>query len=80
MPTPSTLSLGRHTPAFDVPRDDVGGRAEADQHRHHDDDRKDRNVLQGAEAIALVQTIRSKALRQPLPDSTPMIRADREER
>ncbi|AYO80912.1 hypothetical protein [Methylobacterium brachiatum] len=80
MTEPSWISLARHRPVFDLPRDDLGGRSDAGLRHRQEDGLKEANDLQASDAVALVRTIRAKTLRQPLPDSTPMIRADRDGR
>ncbi|MDH2309333.1 hypothetical protein [Methylobacterium brachiatum] len=80
MTEPSWISLARHRPVLDLPRDDLGGRSDAGLRHRQEDGLKETNDLQASDAVALVRTIRAKALRQPLPNSTPMIRADRDGR
>ena len=78
MSLPSWSPLARHRAAFELSRED-GGPSTVERQRRADGI-KDRNALTPAEAIATVRAIRSKALSKHMPDSTPAIRADRDER
>jgi len=72
--------LDRHSAVFDAPRAEAGARAEASSRHRREDQLEDANELTGSDALALVRGIRTRALQRRLPDSTAMIRADRDGR
>lgn len=65
---------------FDAPREDAGVRSEAGASHRRQDQFGDANDLSGPDALALVRSIRARALQGQLPDSTALIRADRDGR
>lgn len=78
MTTLSRISLAGFGPVHERARED--GAASAADLRRRADGIREANALSAEDAIALARTIRARALRQPLPDSTPMIRAERDTR
>ncbi|SDM72680.1 hypothetical protein SAMN05216360_103220 [Methylobacterium phyllostachyos] len=72
--------LNRHAAVFDAPREEAGARAEASARHRREDQLRDANDLSGSDAVSLVRSIRARALQNALPDSTVMIRADRDGR
>ena len=80
MTFPDWVPLHRHGPSFDLPREEGGGHSDVGGRTGHGDGPPDRNAVTAAEAVRLVRSIRAEALRQPLPDSTPLIRIDRDGR
>ncbi|MDP4023124.1 hypothetical protein Q8W71_10855 [Methylobacterium sp. NEAU 140] len=78
MSLPSWWSLARHTPVLEFARED--GTPAAVERRRREAGIEDRNVLTAEKAVASIRAIQAKALRRPLPDSTPLIRADRDNR
>lgn len=72
--------LSRHAAVFDAPREDAGARAEASARHRREDEVRETNDLSVMDALSLVRSIRAQALQNPSPDSTAMIRADRDGR
>lgn len=84
MMLPGRSPLMRHGPVRELSREDGPSREDdasaAVARRRREAGIQDRNQLTPAEAVAMVRAIRSKALRDSFPDSTALIRADRDGR
>lgn len=79
MTASNTSALSRIRPVYDLPRED-GNSAPPIETRRRQDGIVDANALTPQEAIRLSRALRAKVLKKPMPDSTAMIRADRDGR
>jgi hypothetical protein len=79
MTASNTSALSRFRPVYDLSREE-GSSAPSIESRRRQDGIAEANELSPEAAIRLSRAIRAMALQNPLPDSTPMIRADRDGR
>lgn len=81
---PNWSPLARHGAVHEFSREDAGsedgGRTAAAERRRREDGIRDANSLSPQEALAAIRAIRAKSLSKLMPDSTPLIRADRDGR